>query len=51
MIVSKNRTSVGSSTWAITQGELRSLLTGTGFANVRVANQPLPTRFVKLAEQ
>ena len=34
----------------ITQGQLRDLLTEAGFANVRVAEQPLPTRFVMLAE-
>lgn len=34
----------------ITQGQLRDLLTEAGFANVRVADQPLPTRFVMLAE-
>jgi predicted O-methyltransferase YrrM len=36
---------------AITQGELRALLEDAGFANVRVATQPLPTRFVMLAEK
>ena len=36
---------------AITQGELRALLTEAGFANPRVADQPLPTRFVMLAEK
>lgn len=36
---------------AITQGELRRLLEGAGFANVRVAQQPLPTRFVMVAER
>lgn len=36
---------------AITQGELRALLEEAGFANVRVAPQPLPTRFVMLAEK
>lgn len=35
----------------ITKGELRSLLTETDFSNVRVADQPLPTRFVMLAEK
>ena len=35
---------------AITQGELRSLLAEAGFHNLRVAEQPLPTRFVMLAE-
>jgi ubiquinone/menaquinone biosynthesis C-methylase UbiE len=34
----------------ITQGQLRDLLTETGFENARVAEQPLPTRFVMLAE-
>jgi hypothetical protein len=34
----------------ITQGQLRDLLTEAGFENVRVAEQPLPTRFVMLAE-
>lgn len=36
---------------AITQGELRVLLEEAGFANVRVADQPLPTRFIMLAEK
>ena len=36
---------------AITQGELRALLAGAGFADARVAEQPLPTRFVMLAEK
>lgn len=35
----------------ITQGELRRLLEEAGFANVRVADQPLPTRFMMLAER
>jgi cyclopropane fatty-acyl-phospholipid synthase-like methyltransferase len=35
----------------ITQGELRELLDGAGFANVRVASQPLPTRYILLAEK
>ena len=35
----------------ITQGQLRELLAETGFANMRVAEQPLPTRFVMLAEK
>ena len=35
----------------ITQGQLGVLLTETGFANARVAEQPLPTRFVMLAEK
>jgi hypothetical protein len=34
----------------ITQGQLRDLLTEAGFANAREAEQPLPTRFVMLAE-
>jgi hypothetical protein len=34
----------------ITQGQLRDLLTEAGFENARVAEQPLPTRFVMLAE-
>lgn len=34
----------------ITQGQLRDLLTEAGFQNARVAEQPLPTRFVMLAE-
>ena len=34
----------------ITQGELRRLLEESGFANVRVAQQPVVTRFVILAE-
>lgn len=36
---------------AITQNELPELLVDAGFANVRVANQPNPTRFVLLADQ
>ena len=36
---------------AITQGELRALREETGFANAWVAEQPLPTRFVMLAEE
>jgi cyclopropane fatty-acyl-phospholipid synthase-like methyltransferase len=36
---------------AITQGELRALLEEAGFAAVRVATQPLPTRFVMLGEK
>jgi len=36
---------------AITQGELRALLAEAGFTNPRVADQPLPTRFVMLAEK
>ena len=35
----------------ITKGELRSLLTETGYTNVRAADQPLPTRFIMLAER
>lgn len=35
----------------ITQGQLGELLAEAGFANVRVAEQPLPTRFVMLAEK
>jgi predicted O-methyltransferase YrrM len=35
----------------ITQGQLGMLLAETGFANARVAEQPLPTRFVMLAEK
>ena len=35
----------------ITQGQLRSLLTEAGFENARVAEQPLPTRFVMLAQK
>ena len=35
----------------ITQGQLRGLLAETGFANARVAEQPLPTRFIMLAEK
>ncbi len=31
---------------AITTGELRARLEGAGFADIRVADQPLPTRFV-----
>jgi len=36
---------------AITQNELRTLLSAAGFRNLRVAEQPLPTRFVMLAEK
>ena len=36
---------------AITQGELRALLAGAGYANVRRAKQPLPARFVMLGEK
>lgn len=36
---------------AITQAELPALLQGAGFADVRVADQPMPTRFVMLAEK
>lgn len=35
----------------ITQGELRDLLEGTQFANVRVATHSVPTRFVMLGEK
>ena len=35
----------------ITMGELRELLEETGFCRVRVANQPIPYRFVMLAEK
>jgi ubiquinone/menaquinone biosynthesis C-methylase UbiE len=35
----------------ITQGQLPKLLAESGFANARVAEQPLPTRFVMLAEK
>ena len=35
----------------ITQGQLRNLLVETGFHNVRVADQPLATRFMMLAEK
>ncbi len=35
---------------AITQGELRALLEDAGFHNLRVADQPIPTRFIMLAE-
>ena len=36
---------------SITQGELRKLLEGAGFAGVRVAEQPLPTRIMMIAEK
>ena len=36
---------------AITQGELPELLHGAGFVGVRVADQPMPTRFVMLADK
>jgi SAM-dependent methyltransferase len=36
---------------AITQGELPELLRAAGFVDVRVAEQPMPTRFVVLAEK
>lgn len=36
---------------AITQGELRRLLDEAHFSNVRIAEQPLPTRFMMLAEK
>jgi cyclopropane fatty-acyl-phospholipid synthase-like methyltransferase len=35
----------------ITQGELRRLLAEAGFADARVAEQPLPTRFVMIGEK
>ncbi len=35
----------------ITQGGLRALLDEAGYTNVRVAAQPMPTRFVMLAEK
>jgi SAM-dependent methyltransferase len=35
----------------ITKGQLHGLLTDAGFAGVRAAEQPLPTRFVVLAEK
>lgn len=35
----------------ITQGELRDLIAGAGFANARMATHPLPTRFIMLAEK
>lgn len=35
----------------ITRGQLRGLLADAGFANVRVADQPMPTRLVMLAEK
>lgn len=35
----------------ITKGQLLGLLAETGFSNVRAAEQPLPTRFVVLAER
>lgn len=36
---------------AITRNQLRALLEEAGFADVRVAEQPLPTRFMMLAER
>ena len=36
---------------AITQNELRTLLTEAGFTNLRVAEQPIPTRFMMLADK
>jgi len=36
---------------AITQNTLRDLLAAAGFANARVADQPVPTRFVMIAEK
>lgn len=35
----------------ITKGQLRDLVSDAGFAEVRAADQPLPTRFVVLAEK
>ena len=35
----------------ITRGKLRALLAGAGFANIRVAEHSLPTRFIMLAEK
>jgi hypothetical protein len=35
----------------ITQGELRRLLAEAGFEDARVADQPLPTRFVMIGEK
>jgi hypothetical protein len=35
----------------ITQGQLRRLLEEAQFANTRVANYPVPTRFVMLGEK
>jgi cyclopropane fatty-acyl-phospholipid synthase-like methyltransferase len=35
----------------ITQGELRELLTGANFVNVRVATVPVPTRYVMFGEK
>lgn len=36
---------------AITQGQLPTLVQGAGLTNVRVAQQPMPTRFVVLADK
>lgn len=36
---------------AITQNQLRQLLTDAGFSNIRVAEHPLPTRFIMLAKK
>jgi ubiquinone/menaquinone biosynthesis C-methylase UbiE len=36
---------------AITQNELRELMTEAGFANLRVADQPMATRFVMMGEK
>ena len=36
---------------AITRSELPALLHAAGFTGVRVADQPMPTRFVMLAEK
>lgn len=35
----------------ITMGELRNLLESTGFSNMRIADQPIPYRFVMMAEK
>lgn len=36
---------------AITQNQLRSLVEEAGFVNARVADPPIPKRFVLLAEK
>jgi hypothetical protein len=36
---------------AITQNELRDLLAEAGFTNLRVAEQPIPTRFMMLGDK
>jgi hypothetical protein len=36
---------------AITRGELPELLRGAGFVDVRIAEQPMPTRVVALREK